>query len=87
MTVDRSRLEQERDQALRDLLDLDRQVYDGELPADVAAGLRQTYERTAATALALLAAPTPDGEGATSVTDRSSWRGRWAAYGVALAVA
>lgn len=87
MTVDRSRLEQERDQALRDLLDLDRQVDDGELPADVADGLRQTYERTAATALALLAAPTPDGEGATSVTDRSSGRGRWAAYGLAVAVA
>lgn len=87
MTVDRSRLEQERDQALRDLLDLDRQVDDGELPADVADGLRQTYERTAATAIALLAAPTPDGEGATSVTDRSSGRGRWAAYGLAVAVA
>lgn len=86
MTVDRSRLEQERDQALRDLLDLERQVGDGELPADVADDLRQTYERTAATALALLAAPTPDRD-AGPVTDRSSWRGRWAAYALALAVA
>ena len=87
MTADRSRLEQRRDQALRDLVDLERQVGDGELPADVADGLRQTYERTAATALALLAAPTPDGEAAPQPPDRSSWRGRWAAYGLALAVA
>ncbi|SSC22231.1 Tetratricopeptide repeat-containing protein, partial [Klenkia terrae] len=87
VTVDRLRLEQGRDQALRDLLDLERQVRDGELPADVADGLRQTYERTAARALALLAAPTPDEVGATSVTDRSSRRGRLVAYGLAVAVA
>ena len=54
MTPDRQRLEQERDQALRDLVDLDRQVAAGELPSAVADRLRDGYERTAASAIALL---------------------------------
>lgn len=87
MTADRLRLEQERDQALRDLVDLERQVEDGELPADVAAGLRNRYERTAAAALAQLDAAPEDGGGAAPATDGSSWRARWAAYGLALAAA
>ena len=54
MTADRQRLEQERDQALRDLLDLDRQVAAGELPPAVADRLRLGYESMAASAIALL---------------------------------
>lgn len=87
MTGDRIRLEQDRDQALRDLVDLDRQVEDGELPADVAAGLRERYQRTAAEAFAQLEAAPAAGTGAEPAPDRGSWRGRWAAYGLALAVA
>lgn len=55
MTADPQRIEQERDQALRDLVDLDRQVAAGEVPAAVADRLRADYERTAASAMALLA--------------------------------
>ena len=84
MTADRERLEQERDQALRDLVDLDRQVAGGELPDEVAAGLRSRYEHTAATALARLA-ETPE-EIAPS-PGRPATRARWAAYGLALAAA
>ena len=87
MTGDRARLEQERDQALRDLVDLERQVADGELPADVAAGLRDRYERTAAAALTQLEVAAAGGTGAEPAPDRTSWRARWAAYGLALAVA
>ena len=87
MSVDRIRLEQERDQALRDLVDLERQVEAGELPADVAAGLRNRYERTAATALTRLSAVPLDEETAAAAADRTPWRTRWAAYGLALAVA
>ena len=87
MTGDRTRLEQERDQALRDLVDLERQVAEGELPADVAAGLRNRYEQAAAAALAHLDAVPTSGSGAEPAPDRTSWRGRWAAYALALAVA
>ena len=84
MTADRERLEQERDQALRDLVDLDRQVADGELPEEVAAGLRARYEHTAATALARLAqAP----EATVPSPGRPTSRVRWAAYALALAAA
>lgn len=51
------RLERRRDQALRDLLDLDRQVDEGELLADEAEPLRRRYERGAAEAIAQLAVP------------------------------
>jgi tetratricopeptide (TPR) repeat protein len=86
VTVDVQRLEQQRDQALRDLLDLDRQVADGELPTDVADELRAGYERSAATALAALseageeqAPPVPESQ------PRS--RARLLAYALALAAA
>lgn len=45
-----------RDQALRDLVDLERQVEAGELTPQVAHDLRQRYEATAAAALAAVAA-------------------------------
>lgn len=82
---ERERLEQTRDQALRDLVDLERQVADGEIPAGVADRLRAGYEGTAATALARLdeAAALPPEPGAP--TGRPASRGRWAAYGLALA--
>lgn len=54
MNGDRARLQELADQALRDLVELDRQVADGEIPATVAAGLRDRYEATAARALAAL---------------------------------
>ena len=87
MTGERVQLEQMRDQALRDLVDLERQVADGELPADVAADLRDRYERAAAAALARLAATSPPGLDVAPAADPTSWRTRWAAYGLALAVA
>jgi cytochrome c-type biogenesis protein CcmH/NrfG len=84
VTGERERLEQERDQALRDLVDLDRQVAVGELPDDVAAELRSRYERAAAATLAQLAETS---EESALATDRSSARARWGAYALALAVA
>lgn len=86
MTADRERFEQERDQALRDLVDLDRQVAGGELPEDIAAGLRSRYEHTAATALARLA-ETPEETAPSPSPGLSTSRARWAAYGLALAAA
>ena len=53
-TTRRVRLEQQRDQALRDLLELDQQVRAGEVPAGSAEQLRRRYERSAAEALSLL---------------------------------
>ncbi len=50
----RARMEQQRDQALRDLLELEQQVRAGEVPPGPAAELRRRYERAAAEALALL---------------------------------
>ncbi len=84
--TDQIRLEQERDQALRDLVDLERQVTEGEIRGELAERLRQQYERRAAEALALLEAeadlPEP-----TSPAPRRGTRARWAAYAVAGAVA
>ena len=88
MSAGRERLVQERDQALRDLVDLDRQVAAGELPEAVAAELRAGYERTAATALAgLEEAVEAAGEGAVPSSGRSGARIRWSAYVLALAAA
>lgn len=84
MTADRQHLEQLRDQALRDLVDLDRQVTAGELPADVADRLRAEYERAAATALAGLS---EDSETPAPTTTRPPRRTRWAVYALALAAA
>lgn len=84
MTGDRAQLEEQRDRALRDLVDLDRQVDAGELPDDVAAELRSRYERTAAAALAQLSEAS---EEPAPATDRPSARARWGVYALALAVA
>lgn len=84
MTADREHLEQQRDQALRDLVDLDRQVAAGELPDDVAAELRSGYERTAAAAISRLSEASDQ---PAPTTDRTPARARWGAYALALAVA
>lgn len=55
MTWDRAALEQRRDQALRDIIDLDHQVAADELPATLAAGLRGRYESAAAQAINAIA--------------------------------
>lgn len=54
MNDERARLQELADQALRDLVELDRQVDDGEIPDTAAAGLRGRYRATAARALAAL---------------------------------
>lgn len=54
MRSDRQRWQDERDQALRDIVDLGQQAADGEIPADTAARLRARYEAAAAGALAAL---------------------------------
>lgn len=91
MTEQRERLEQERDQALRDLVDLERQVADGELPVDVADGLRAEYEHTAATALTRLSERTEPKEAAGTLPDGGGKlpdsRTRRLAYAVAVTVA
>lgn len=51
MNPDRERLEELRDLALRDLIDVDRQVTRGELSAEDADGLRRQYKREALAAL------------------------------------
>lgn len=50
----RARMEQQRDQALRDLLELEQQVRAGDVPPGPAAELRRRYERAAAEALVVL---------------------------------
>lgn len=84
--------EQRRDQALRDLLDLERQEADNEIPAEVAAQLRGTYELTAAEALADIEASNAAQTPAAARSPRRSWapgltRGWIAAYVMATAVA
>ena len=51
MTPDQTRLEEARDLALRDLVDVDRQVAAGELSPEYADELRRRYEHEALTAL------------------------------------
>lgn len=80
---------QRRDQALRDLLELDRQLSDGELSAQDAAPLRQRYEREAATAIAEGAATPP---AAPAVRDAAEtlpgrhrrWQPRHLLYGLGV---
>lgn len=80
--TDRELLEQRRDQALRDIVDLERQVDDGEIPDQVAEELRRRYEATAAAALDVLdSASEPE-----LVPDRPS-RSRRVVYLAAAAVA
>lgn len=80
---DRQRLEQRRDQALRDLADLAEQRARGELPDEVAAELRTRYEYAAASAMAALDGQPDTPPGAPA---RGS-RGRMATYAVAAAAA
>lgn len=54
MTRERERLEQEREQALRDLLALEVQIRTGEIPDQAGQRLRTEYERAAADAMARL---------------------------------
>ncbi len=80
--TDRELLEQRRDQALRDIVDLERQVADREIPDEVAEALRCRYEAAAAAALdALDAAPELE-----PVPERPS-RSRRVVYLAAAAVA
>lgn len=54
MSTERERLEQHRDQILADIVELDHQVADGEIPEPHAQRLRTDYEAAAARALAAL---------------------------------
>lgn len=85
MSSDRNRLEQYRDQALLDLVDLADQVDQGEVPEPVAAELRARYESAAATAITAL--ESIPGDGAAPVPPRRGFRGRVVAYAAAAAVA
>lgn len=87
MNADVQRLEQQRDQALRDLLDVDRQVTDGELPTDVADELRAGYERVAATAIAGLSAQRDEPSPPVGTAAQPRSRGRWLAYTLVAAAA
>lgn len=69
MNPDRERLEELRDLALRDLVDVDRQVAAGELSPDDADGLRRQYEREALAALDGMQAAVA-GPGTTSATEK-----------------
>ena len=71
----RAQLERQRDQALRDLLELEQQVRTGDVPPRPAAELRRRYERAAAEALALLDGSEPAEEAGSSRQRRVvTWR-------------
>lgn len=73
--AERTRLEQRRDQALRDLLELADQVRAGEVPGRAADELRRGYERSAAEAIALLDAGTTRAAAPPVGADRRpTWR-------------
>lgn len=87
-----------RDQALRDLIDLERQVDAGELSPEVAGRLRQRYEVDAARTLAASAEAVPPGSGghdpaaaeAAAAHDKSRrrlWRTALYAFGLAAVAA
>ncbi|MPZ66017.1 MAG: hypothetical protein GEU83_11045 [Pseudonocardiaceae bacterium] len=82
MSAERARLQELADQALRDIVDLDRQVADGELPEATAGVLRDRYETTAARALAALETVEEPVLGAATAKPRRS-RARVAAYALA----
>ncbi|EGX55411.1 hypothetical protein SZN_33081 [Streptomyces zinciresistens K42] len=63
MSTERELLGLRRDQALADLIDLERQVADGEIPEEAARRLRGRYEATAASAIEALDAVTAPGTG------------------------
>lgn len=81
----RNRLEQRRDQALRDLRELEDQVQAGEVLPGAAEELRRRYERTAAESIALLEAE-QDSPGRPSAERRPSGRVALYAAGAAVAV-
>ncbi|EIE99834.1 uncharacterized protein involved in biosynthesis of c-type cytochromes [Saccharomonospora glauca K62] len=89
MSVERERLEQVRDQALADIVDLERQVADDEIPNHAAVRLRRQYEATAARAMEELETQPPEETTTTAQRPRSSRRrrGRLVAYVSATAVA
>lgn len=71
----RIRLQRRRDQALRDLLELEGQVLAGEVAPAAADELRRRYERTAAESIALLAAGTArQGSRERGADRRPTWR-------------
>lgn len=80
----RAPLEQQRDQALRDLLELEQQLQAGEVPPAAEEALRRRYERSAAEALALLAGEGPSAQ--PGGRTRPSWRAGVYAAGVLAAV-
>jgi tetratricopeptide (TPR) repeat protein len=82
----RNELQQRRDQALRDIDDVDRQQADGELTDADAARLRLRYEAEAAAAIRALEAPENAGVPAGPVARRVV-RGRRIAYLVTAAAA
>ncbi|RBM17440.1 cytochrome C biosynthesis protein [Prauserella sp. PE36] len=86
MSIDRKLLEQCRDQALRDIVGLERQVADREIPEEAAQKLRRRYEATAAHALGALASLPPSEHQEAPRPSRRS-RARIVAYVAAAAVA
>lgn len=88
MNAERDLLEQQRDQALRDIVDLQRQVDDREIRPDAAHRLREEYERSAAHAFEKLEAlPAPETEVQRSPGGVRASGGKIAAYLVAAAIA
>lgn len=85
--TDRERLAELRDQALRDLVELESQVRDGEVSPSIAAGLRARYEAAAARAMAALTAPEVGSDVVEAPSRRWSSRGRLLAYGLTAAAA
>lgn len=86
MSSERELLEQQRDQALTDLVDLERQVAEREIPDTTAEKLRRQYEVAAARAIEALETQPVDQPKATPQTSRRS-RGRLAVYLLTTAAA
>lgn len=89
MILDRTVLEQQRDQALRDIIDLDRQVDEDELSVAAAHRLRTDYQSTAAQAIKALESLSGNRAPEEATTDRRArWsRGRLAIYALAALAA
>ncbi|WP_216214738.1 tetratricopeptide repeat protein [Amycolatopsis aidingensis] len=75
MSAGRELLAQQRDQALADLVDLERQLAEGEIPDEAATRLRRRYEATAARAIEALDVQ-PDEEPAAAPPSRPARRAR-----------
>lgn len=85
MTADREELTDRRDEALRDLVELERQVEAGEIPGTTAEHIRGDYERAVADALAALERAERSAGPSTTVRRRS--RGTVIVYVITAAVA